>query len=116
MVASLAALFAKPIDKMSQPMEERFKTTYHDYFNFIKSKIVIGPTEFGHLRGIRIDRIMEIQLKENSPDVLRNAGKTFKIENEYRYQDTDRHGNPSTSKFFASDREDQMRDVPQRQS
>jgi len=47
-------------DKMSQPMEERFKTTYHDYFNFIKSKIVIGPTEFGQLRGIRIDRIMEI--------------------------------------------------------
>ena len=47
-------------DKMSQPMEERFKTTYRDYFNFIKSKIVIGPTEFGQLRGIRIDRIMEI--------------------------------------------------------
>lgn len=41
-------------------MEENFKEVYKDYFNFIKSKIVIGPTEFGHLKGVRIDRIMEI--------------------------------------------------------
>lgn len=92
-------------------MESRFRAMYNDYFNFIKAKIVIGPTEFGHLRGIRIDRIMEIQLKEDSPDVLRNAGKTFKIENEYRYQDTDRNGNPSTSKFFTIDKE-QSRNGP----
>jgi hypothetical protein len=96
---------------MSQPMESKFKSTYSDYFNIIKAKIVIGPTEFGHLKGIRIDRIMEIQLKEDSPDVLRNAGKTFKIENEFKYQDTDRNGNASTSKFFMADKE-QSRNGP----
>ena len=102
-------------NNMSQPMEGRFRTIYRDYFNFIKAKIVIGPTEFGHLKGIRIDRIMEIQLKEDSPDVLRNAGKTFKIENEFKYQDTDRNGNLSSGKFFATDKE-QSRNGPGRQS
>jgi len=100
---------------MSQPMENRFRTMYKDYFNFIKAKIVIGPTEFGHMKGIRIDRIMEIQLKEDSPDVLRNAGKTFKIENEFKYQDADRNGNPSDSKFFAVDK-DQAQNGSTRQS
>ena len=86
-------------------MENRFISMYKDYFNFIKAKIVIGPTEFGQLKGIRIDRIMEIQLKEDSPDVIRNAGKTFKIENEFKYQDTDRNGNPSTGKFFSNEQD-----------
>lgn len=78
----------------SLAMEAKFKEIYKDYFSFIKAKIVIGPTEFGHLRGIRIDRIMEIQLKEDSPDVLRNAGKTLKLENVFKYeQGTDHNGN-----------------------
>jgi hypothetical protein len=59
---------------------------------------VITETEFGQQKGIRIDRLLEVSLKENSPDVNRNHGKTFKIENAYKYLMVDPWGNPISMK------------------
>lgn len=73
---------------------------YSHFFNFYKAKIVIGPTEFGIQKGLRIDRIMEIQLKYDSYEVTRNDGKTLKIENVYKYLDYDIYGNHNNSIFF----------------
>ena len=72
-------------NRFSAPMEEQFAEIYRDYLVLKKTKLVFSPTEFGKQRGIRIDRIMELQIKENSPDVSRNRGKTLKLEIVYRY-------------------------------
>ena len=73
---------------MSRPIQDKFFSSgYSDYFDLVGAKFVVGPTEFGKQRGLRIDRIMEIRLKEDSIAMRRNAGKTFKIECAYRYQE-----------------------------
>jgi hypothetical protein len=45
---------------------------------------VFSPTEFGNQKGLRIDRVLELQLND-SLEVLHNAGKTLKLENIYKY-------------------------------
>lgn len=62
---------------------------YEGYLLLIKTKLNFSPTQFGNQKGMRIDRIMEIQIKNDSIDILRNAGKTLKLENMYRYQAQD---------------------------
>ena len=54
---------------------------------------MITPTSFGNQKGIRIDRILELKLKEDSAEVRRAAGKTLKIENNYKYYRLDKNGN-----------------------
>ena len=83
-------------DNMSKPVEDKFiESGYSDYFDFVGAKLVVGPTEFGRQRGLRVDRIMEIRLKEDSADLKRHAGHTFKIECAYRYLEQDMNGNPA---------------------
>jgi len=45
---------------------------------------VFSPTEFGNQKGLRIDRILELQLKD-SLEVLHNSGKTLMLEVMYKY-------------------------------
>jgi len=39
---------------------------YGGYLKLIKTKLVFSPTEFGNQKGLRIDRILEIQLRTDS--------------------------------------------------
>lgn len=80
-------------DQMCESMEKKFQQSYRDYLVVERTKTVITQTEFGHQKGIRIDRLIEVSLKEDSPDVQRNHSKTFKIENAYRYKHMDIWGN-----------------------
>lgn len=83
-------------DNISRPLQDKFiNSGYADYFEICNAKLVVGPTEFGRQRGLRIDRIIEMRLKEDSADVRRHAGKTFKIECAYRYREEDMNGNPA---------------------
>ena len=84
---------------MSQPVQEKFLNSgYSDYFEIKSARVVLGPTSFGKQKGIRIDRIMEVTIKENSPDVHRNLYRTIKVECAYKYGDADMHGNKSMTR------------------
>lgn len=67
-------------DRMSYDIQEKFLQACGDYFDLTHSSIVFSPTAFGKQKGLRIDRIMELQLKENSPEVRRSVYKTIKLE------------------------------------
>lgn len=58
---------------------------YSDFLNVKNKKLVYSTAQFGGQKGLRIDLIMELQLKEDNIELILNAGKTFKIENMYRY-------------------------------
>lgn len=54
---------------------------------------MFSPTEFGNQKGLRIDRILEIQLRTDSFQLMQDTGKTLKLENMYRYKVQDSQGN-----------------------
>ena len=74
-------------------MEKSFQKQYRQYFNLISAKSVITPTSFGNQKGIRIDRILELELKEGTPEIREAIGKTLKLENNYKYHKLDQFGN-----------------------
>jgi hypothetical protein len=71
-------------DNFCKPMEKSFQDKYYDLLTLVKSKTVVTRTQFGNQKGLRIDRIFEIQLKD-SAEVSRRSGGTLKLENMYRY-------------------------------
>lgn len=73
-------------------MEKSFQDKYYDLLTLVKSKTAVTRTQFGNQKGLRIDRIFEIQLKD-SAEVSRRSGGTLKLENMYRYQEADAYGN-----------------------
>jgi hypothetical protein len=75
-------------DRLSGPMENNFRSTYSDFLQIERVRTEVTPTEFGHQKGIRIDRLLEISLLNNS-QVTSNSGKTLHIGNAYSYQPLD---------------------------
>lgn len=73
------------LSNMCKPMEADFINQYIDYVEIKNKRLVFSPAEFGHDKGIRVDRILEFELLERSPEVCYNVGRTFKIENLYQY-------------------------------
>jgi hypothetical protein len=73
------------LNNMCKPMEDGFNQQYKDYLTIKNKRFVFSPVEFSNYRGLRIDRILEIELKEKSPEVMYNAGRTFKMENIHKY-------------------------------
>jgi len=65
-------------------MEVGFEEQYHEFLHIAKKRLVFSQTEFGNQKGIRIDRILELQLKD-SLDVLHNSGKTLQLSVAYKY-------------------------------
>ena len=53
-------------EEWSLPIEIKLYNRYKDLFKFYKTKIVFGPTQFGNSKGVRIDRIMTLELREDS--------------------------------------------------
>jgi len=71
--------------RMSRPLETGFTQMYNEFLTVINRRLVFTPTEFGNSKGLRIDTLLEIQLKEDSPEVMHHAGQTLKLETIYRY-------------------------------
>ena len=74
-------------------MEQQFQAVYSEFLNIEKAKNVISETSFGNQKGIRIDRLLEVSLLENSVEVSRNSGKTLMLETLYKYKKCDPQGN-----------------------
>ena len=53
-------------EEWSLPIEIKLYERYKDLFKFYKTKIVFGPTDFGNQKGVRIDRIMTLELRDDS--------------------------------------------------
>jgi len=66
-------------------MEDGFVKQYHEFLTIKNQRLVFSPTEFSNYKGLRIDRILEIELIEKSPEVMYNVGRTFKMENIHCY-------------------------------
>lgn len=73
------------LSNMCLPMEDGFIYQYHEYLTIKNKRLVFSPTEFSNYKGLRIDRILEIELKEVSPEVMYNAGRTFRMESMHTF-------------------------------
>lgn len=73
------------LGNMCLPMEDGFILQYREFLTIKNKRLVFSPTEFSNYKGLRIDRILEVELKEYSPEVMYNAGRTFKIESMHSF-------------------------------
>ena len=85
--------------RVSIDIEDKLLIACGEYFTLTHSNVVFSPTAFGKQKGLRVDRIMELQLKsfrdtafgkENSPEVMRAVYKTIKLDCLYSYHAGDR--------------------------